>query len=446
MVEIRDNLFCIFRFLYNFSSNMSNQPLLQSDIDTSITLDSNTIGENPNNAKELPRNLIAFWILGLCNNFGYVVMLSAAYNIMSVQNGEADTKKYPGFHCNKFSTGLILLADVLPTLTIKLTAPFYIQKVNYYIRVFIVVLLLAVSLLTLAFSTSVGVSLFAVVLASASSGIGEITFLSISTHFHKTTVSAYSSGTGMAGVAGALSYASLIATGLSHKNTVFVLLFVPVMFAVAFSFILKMPNDIQFFSNTSEEERPVLTHNAPLLTNIGQDQTKAMSTRMKLKLVLPLWRYMLPLFFVYLAEYTINQGLYELLYYDVSWLSQGAQYRWFQVDYQIGVFLSRSSVNVFQIRKIIIPTLLQYVILIFVLLEVRFSFVPSLWIMLIVIFVEGLCGGAVYVNAFYLISENVDKGIREFSMGVASVADSLGISLAGGIAIPIHDSLCKLKT
>ncbi|XP_057306909.1 battenin-like [Hydractinia symbiolongicarpus] len=419
---------------------MNNQPLLQSDRDTSVTLDSNTIGENLNNAKELRRNLIAFWILGLCNNFGYVVMLSAAYNIMSVQNGEADTKKYPGFHCNKFSTGLILLADVLPTLIIKLTAPFYIQKVNYYIRVFIVVLLLAVSLLTLAFSTSVGVSLFAVVLASASSGIGEITFLSISTHFHKTTVSAYSSGTGMAGVAGALSYAGLIATGLSHKNTVLVLLFVPVIFAVAFLFILKMPNDIQFFSNTSKEEIPVLTH------NIGQDQTKAMSTRMKLKLVLPLWRYMLPLFFVYLAEYTINQGLYELVYYDVSWLSQGAQYRWFQVDYQIGVFLSRSSVNVFQIRKIIIPTLLQYVILIFVLLEVRFSFVPSLWIMLIVIFVEGLCGGAVYVNAFYLISENVDKGIREFSMGVASVADSFGIALAGGIAIPIHDSLCRLKT
>lgn len=28
------------------------------------------------------RNLVAFWILGLCNNYGYVVMLSAAHDIL----------------------------------------------------------------------------------------------------------------------------------------------------------------------------------------------------------------------------------------------------------------------------------------------------------------------------------------------------------------------------
>ena len=29
------------------------------------------------------RNLVAYWVLGLCNNFGYVVMLSAARDIPS---------------------------------------------------------------------------------------------------------------------------------------------------------------------------------------------------------------------------------------------------------------------------------------------------------------------------------------------------------------------------
>lgn len=28
------------------------------------------------------RDLVAFWILGVCNNFGYVVMLSAAHDII----------------------------------------------------------------------------------------------------------------------------------------------------------------------------------------------------------------------------------------------------------------------------------------------------------------------------------------------------------------------------
>ena len=32
---------------------------------------------------EKPRNLIAYWLLGLCNNYAYVIMLSAAHDILS---------------------------------------------------------------------------------------------------------------------------------------------------------------------------------------------------------------------------------------------------------------------------------------------------------------------------------------------------------------------------
>ena len=41
------------------------------------------------------------------------------------------------------------------------------------------------------------------------------------------------------------------------------------------------------------------------------------------------------------------------------WLTHADQYRWLQVVYQVGVFLSRSSVNVFHIKRIWILTLLQ---------------------------------------------------------------------------------------
>jgi CLN3 protein len=91
-------------------------------------------------------NLIAFWILGLCNNFGYVVMLSDANDILSeftlVLNidsnpGQAfahimlivktDTQIHPQAanatkghrECNYVSTGAILVADIVPSLLIK---------------------------------------------------------------------------------------------------------------------------------------------------------------------------------------------------------------------------------------------------------------------------------------------------------------------------------------
>lgn len=34
------------------------------------------------------RDLVAFWILGLCNNFGFVVMLTAANDIIRELTGE----------------------------------------------------------------------------------------------------------------------------------------------------------------------------------------------------------------------------------------------------------------------------------------------------------------------------------------------------------------------
>lgn len=33
------------------------------------------------------RNILSFWILGMCNNYGYVVMLSAAFDIIQRFNG-----------------------------------------------------------------------------------------------------------------------------------------------------------------------------------------------------------------------------------------------------------------------------------------------------------------------------------------------------------------------
>lgn len=50
---------------------------------------------------------------------------------------------------------------------------------------------------------------------------------------------------------------------------------------------------------------------------------------------------------------------YELIEFDGIWLTHAEQYRWLQVDYQIGVFISRSSVNLVTINKIWIMAVLQ---------------------------------------------------------------------------------------
>ena len=49
----------------------------------------------------------------------------------------------------------------------------------------------------------------------------------------------------------------------------------------------------------------------------------------KIKLLRPLLKFMIPLFAVYYAEYFINQGLFELLYFKDSFIANHKdQYRW----------------------------------------------------------------------------------------------------------------------
>ena len=50
----------------------------------------------------------------------------------------------------------------------------------------------------------------------------------------------------------------------------------------------------------------------------------------------------------------------------------------------------------------------------------------------------GLLGGAVYVNAFTLISKSIDPRYKEFSLAAASLGDSLGIAFADVVGILIQ--------
>lgn len=132
------------------------------------------------------------------------------------------------------------------------------------------------------------------------------------------------------------------------------------------------------------------------------------------------------------------------MYFENIWIDKAAQYRWLQVDYQIGVFLSRSSVNLFKINQIWLMSVLQFINIGIMLFEVIRFVSPTIWIVFVVVLWEGLLGGGAYVNTFYRMSHEVPERERNFALGVVSVADSIGIALAGVFAIPAHNALCSL--
>ncbi|XP_063286954.1 battenin [Pelobates fuscus] len=397
------------------------------------------------------RNLSAFWLLGLCNNFAYVVMLSAAHDILRTETNETSTlnisrSNNSRYDCNEISTAAVLLADILPTLIIKFSAPLYIHRIPYNYRVSLCILTAAASFLIVSYSTQISVSLLGVVFASVSSGLGEITFLSLTAFFQSDVVSYWSSGTGGAGILGSLSYLGLTLAGLSARNSLLVMLVIPALLLISYFFLMRPPSSLPRWIFPKAAETSV-TDRQPLIQASASTVTDPdLTTSQKWKIIPSLLKYMIPLAIVYFAEYFINQGLYELIYFpDVS-MSHSEQYRWYQMLYQAGVFVSRSSLRCVTIRRIWILSLLQCALAIFLLFGIAYLFLPSfgLPVIFLIIIFEGLLGGAAYVNSFNNIAVNSKPEHKEFSMGVACVSDTLGISLSGAIAIPVHNYFCSL--
>ncbi|XP_054280890.1 battenin isoform X2 [Macrosteles quadrilineatus] len=404
--------------------------------------------EEPESTSEW-RNLIGFWILGLCNNYGYVIMLSAAHDILAhhdpskhVSDGNYNnaTLLDPNKRdCNYMSTGAILLADIIPSLLTKIISPFF--PLYVHVRMFLMIVLSCAGYILVGASQTQAVAILGVVATAFSSGLGEATLLSYMPFFkNKNVISTWSSGTGGAGFFGSLSYATLTGLGLSPAMTLYVMLVVPALMSITFWIVLDRPKlEDAGSQNQSEANFNSTLSNDQIPLTLSND-----SFWEKLQSIPPLFKYMIPLGLVYFFEYFINQGLFELIYFNNIFIDHNAQYRWYQVTYQIGVFFSRSSINLMKIDAIWLMAVLQGVNVIFFTFESLFSFLPNIYVVLAAVLWEGLLGGAAYVNTFYKINKEVIPEKREFSMAITSLADALGITLAGFLSMPVHNYICGL--
>ncbi|KAH7368083.1 batten's disease protein Cln3 [Plectosphaerella cucumerina] len=403
--------------------------------------------------------VVAFWLLGLINNVLYVIILSAAQDLVG----------------SSVPKGVVLLADVLPSFLTKLVAPYFIHRVPYSIRVLVFITLSGSGMSILALtppSKSVPVKMVGVVLASLSSGGGELSFLGLTHYYGPMSLAGWGSGTGAAGLVGAGLYVAMTDWwGFSVRSSLLFSAFLPVI--MFFSFFILLPKGplrqgsrLKEYTSVPErdlddediDEMPqgaassALLAPGPSSTSAAfsahqQPAAEAHSFRTNLRRASRLFvPYMLPLLLVYIAEYTINQGVAPTLLFPLSstpFKEFREFYPMYGFLYQVGVFISRSSIPFIRIHHLYVPSFLQIANLALLTAHAMYNFIPSVYIIFIVIFWEGLLGGAVYVNTFAEILDNVPSEDREFSLGATSVSDSGGICIAGLLSIAMEVRLCN---
>ena len=170
-------------------------------------------------------------MVGLINNVLYVIILSSALDLV----GPSVPK------------GVVLLADVVPSFFTKLTAPYWIDAVPYQARILVLVALSASGMLLIALSPetrdggSIAIKLSGAVLASLSSGLGELSFLGLTHFYGHFALAAWGSGTGGAGLVGAGAYVLATTTiGLSVRTSLLSFAFLPLIMLFAFFVVLPL--------------------------------------------------------------------------------------------------------------------------------------------------------------------------------------------------------------
>ncbi|KAK0849208.1 battenin CLN3 protein [Friedmanniomyces endolithicus] len=403
----------------------------------------------------------AFWLFGLINNLFYVIILSAALDLVGPSIPKAT----------------VLLSSIIPGLATNLVVPYTIHLLPYSLRILLLAALSTCGMLVVALSPAgsagIAAKVAGIVLANISSGGGEVNFLAL-THFYGTTsLAAWGSGTGGAGLLGAGAYA-LATTGLgfSVQGTLLASAVIPVGMVLSFFCLLPLGplkaarggggKELEYESVPADEDENVHAEDtreqsgllaqpdtrdttpphssnpsAPLLPTLHANLLRARS------LLLP---YMLPLFLVYLAEYTINQGVAPTLLFPLArtpFMHYRDFYPAYATIYQLGVFVSRSSLPFFRLRSsLYVPSGLQVLNLVVLTAHAVVPFLPNVWVVFGVVFWEGLLGGLVYVSTYAAVREEVAEEEREFSLGAVTVSDSAGIFVAGLLGAWMEGALC----
>ncbi|KAI5980685.1 CLN3 protein-domain-containing protein [Pisolithus marmoratus] len=298
---------------------------------------------------------LSFFVLGLINNALYVIILSAALDLVP-----PSTPK-----------GIIAFCNIAPGLFANFGWSYMLKgKVRYTRRIVGCSLLSFIGMLAVALHESLFSRLMGISLASFSSGIGTVTFLQLSTTYSPAAIGGHcigywSSGTGAAGLFGSFLWWKL--RGLGVEVGIGISSLFP--FVIPLTYFLLLPRPAAFLDPTTsivysalpldDPEIPTIdtSEGSSLLGIAPKAESVFLTTADKWRLLEPMIpKYMLPL-----SKYTLWRDYYPL----------------WQLVYQTTVFISRSTISIgippIPVRLLSLPAVVQLAILITLAYESAFG-------------------------------------------------------------------------
>ncbi|EKE42796.1 BTN1 protein, putative [Entamoeba nuttalli P19] len=412
------------------------------------------------------RNYIGFFIIGTINNINFVVVNSAASSLCSFF--KADKWNPLILWCNVFAGLILRILNILFLYKIPIKIRLLFSTIFNLVGLFGMVLCILLQEYTQTTSfIFFGLCLFMILIIGGVQSFAESVILSYSGRFPPEMVNGWSSGTGFAGVAGSGLY--LFFTGLNIPNTISFTCLTPfcVIYAIVFFFMIKPEvsrNEEQqiLINDTNNDRKQEKEHNEydsikEELKNeldLMIDEQKEEGTFLeKLKSGIKMtWWLGTNLTLIYFFEYVINPGaIYVAFNKEKSEESNNFFiknfYEVLAFCYQLGVFISRSSLPLFKIKPVWILTIIQCVLCIFMSIQGNLHFMYNewgIWLMIVIMLVVGLVGGSGYVQVMYwILTKQMKKEQRELGISFVTILNTLAVLASSLLSLLLNETLWK---
>jgi len=389
------------------------------------------------------RNLITFWFLGVINNFSYVVVNSAAKSL-------AD-----GFGQSNM-IGLILWCNIAFGIVARFGNTFLLEGCRDGWRVMVAGYLMVAGLLGVSLSVWLGswaLCLVSVVLIGTASSFGESVLLGHMRKYPPEIVSGWSSGTGMAGVGGSLGYLVFVAAKFSNIEIFGILAPLGIVYCILFFYALVPPQSTSELG-IGQSERAALVKNIVVEDTVGTEVPKPTGGGMVryIKCLKLVWWNATQLLLVYFFEYVASVGgsasAQPPEYQNSSYWILRNSYAILAFCYQLGVLVSRSSLQLFKVKKVEIITILQGINMIYWVLQAKYLMLQGpgeIWILFGLMVYVGLLGGGSYVNIFYLVLNDprITSFDRELCINITAIFINVGITLSSAFILIMDNTFLK---
>ena len=371
-------------------------------------------------AQIIRRAKLTLFFLGLLNNSGYVIVLSAAADLANRFKKER--------LMSLFSGSLVLLS-----IAVKFLSARFLLKLHHKIRVGIAVSFFFLGLLSIVSALQIEsfvLALLGSLFLGMGGSFGDSTIQGFMKAFPPETFIGYSSGTGGAGVFGSFYYLLLKVYGFDVSK-IFIFLFPAyILYYVCFSFLIRLKVRLDSSVRVAAVEYDIVE-------DIEAHVNEELSLSVIGDLVRKLWFYSLNFGLVYFFEYSIFGYLAETSTEKLTGNSFTVKYLFLviQCAYQIGVFIARSSLQLFKISSIQYLTFIQANLFA---MWILFATVlqTSESVLIFTVLAVGLVAGLTYVNTIYMIleDEKILKKEKEVSLNINGMAADFGVicsSLSG---------------